>query len=101
MKSTVLFLAILLFGAKGFSQTSYSPETLQKIKEVENNITGNILFNDDKPSSITERMAKYNVKGMSIAVISDTKLYGQKDMAGQMKRKKNRLPPKLYLNRDQ
>ncbi len=88
MKNAVLFLAILLFGAKGFSQTSYSAETLEKIKEVENNITGNILLNDEKSSTIAERMAKYNVKGMSIAVIADYKIawakgYGWADEAGK------------------
>jgi CubicO group peptidase (beta-lactamase class C family) len=86
MKSAVLFFAILLFGATCFSQTNYSKETLDKIKEVENNITGNFLVNDDRPATIAEQMAKYNVKGMSIAVIQDYKIawakgYGWADEA--------------------
>lgn len=74
MKTTLLLTIILIFNSGIFSQTNYSPETLEKIKEVENNITGRIILNDDQPSTITERMAKYNLKGMSIAVIQDYKI---------------------------
>jgi len=85
MKASILFVAILIFNSTVFSQTNYSKETLEKIKEVENNITGNIIYND-QPSTIAERMAKYNVKGMSIAVIHDYKIvwakgYGWADEA--------------------
>ena len=74
MKTSLLLIIILLFSSVVFSQTNYSPETLEKIKEVENNIAGRIILNDDRPSTITERMAKYNLKGMSIAVIQDYKI---------------------------
>jgi CubicO group peptidase (beta-lactamase class C family) len=74
MKTSLLLIIILLFSSVVFSQINYSPETLEKIKEVENNITGRIILNDDRPSTITERMAKYNLKGMSIAVIQDYKI---------------------------
>ncbi len=74
MKTSLLLTIILLFSSVVFSQTNYSSETLEKIKEVENNITGRIILNDDQPSTIIERMAKYNLKGMSIAVIQDYKI---------------------------
>lgn len=79
-------LLLLIHFASCIGQTNYSAETLEKIKEVENNITGNILLNDEGPSTITERMAKYHVKGMSIAVIYDYKIvwakgYGWADEA--------------------
>ncbi|HUM45697.1 MAG TPA: serine hydrolase domain-containing protein [Chitinophagales bacterium] len=86
MKTIVLCAAILLLGTTAFSQTKYSPETLGKIREVENNINGRILLNDDPPGTIAEHMAKYKVKGMSIAVIYDhqvvwAKGYGWADEA--------------------
>jgi CubicO group peptidase (beta-lactamase class C family) len=86
MKAYLLSIAILLLSAVAFSQTDYSPETLEKIKEVENNITGNLVVNDERPSTIAERMAKYKVKGLSIAVIYDYKIawakgYGWADEA--------------------
>lgn len=56
------------------SQINYSQETLDKIKEVESNISGNLLLNAEQPSTITERMAKLKVKGLSIAVIHDFKM---------------------------
>src|ERR1017187_2995293 len=74
MKTAIQFITILLFSLSAFSQTNYSPETLEKIKEVENNITGSIIFNDAPQCTISERMAKYKVKGMSIAVIHDYKI---------------------------
>src|SRR5262245_49255795 len=73
MKAVVF--ALLLSGCSAlFSQTAYSPETLEKIKEVENNITGNLVLNNERPNTIAERMAKYKVKGLSIAVIDDYKI---------------------------
>ena len=82
----MLFIAFLLCITTSFSQTNYSQETLEKIKEVENTITGNVILNDAPPSTIIERMAKYKVKGVSIAVIHDYKIawakgYGWADEA--------------------
>lgn len=88
MKNSFLFLITFLYGATVFSQTNYSPETLAKIKEVENNISGNLLVNDERPNTIKERMAKYKVKGLSMAVIHDYKIawakgYGWADEAAK------------------
>lgn len=86
MNRLPVFIAILLFCGQLFGQNNYSPETLEKIKAVENNLTGNIIVNDAKPNTITEQMAKYNVNGMSIAVIHDYKIawakgYGWADVS--------------------
>jgi CubicO group peptidase (beta-lactamase class C family) len=69
-----ILITLIFLANSAFAQSTYSPETLSKIKEVENNITSNIIINDEKPSSIEERMAKYNVKGISIAVIHNYKI---------------------------
>lgn len=86
MKTTILTLATLLFCTVIFAQNKYSQETLDKIKEVENNITGQVILNDARPSTIAEKMAKNKVKGLSIAVIQDYKIawakgYGWADEA--------------------
>lgn len=86
MKSTFIFIAFILFIFPAFCQLNYSPETLEKIKEVETNITGNLILNNDRPSTILERMLKHNVKGLSIAVIHNYKIawakaYGWADEA--------------------
>lgn len=80
----ILPLLFVLTSCTG--QTNYSQQTQEKIKEIENNITGNLILNDEKASTISERMAKYNVKGVSIAVIQDYKIvwargYGWADEA--------------------
>lgn len=86
MKTTILILTSLLFSSAIFAQKNYSQETLDKIKEVENNITGNLIVNDARPNTILEQMAKHKVKGLSIAVIQDYKIawakgYGWADEA--------------------
>jgi len=86
MRKTALLLVLWLQVSQVGAQISYSKETLEKIKEVENNITGRVILNNAPPSTIAERMAKYKVKGMSIAVIHDYKIvwakgYGWADEA--------------------
>lgn len=73
MKNIFLLLTLLTVNVSA-QNNNYAPETLAKIKEVENNITGNIIINNEKPDNIEQRMAKYNVKGMSIAVIHNYKI---------------------------
>lgn len=86
MKTAALFTPLLLISSTLFSQENYSEATLEKIREVENNITGNVIVNHEKPRTIEEQMKIYNVKGMSIAVVQDYKIawakaYGWADEA--------------------
>lgn len=86
MKNGGILFFILLYTHQLFAQTSYSPETLEKIKQFESGIHGSVILNDTPLNTITERMAKYGVKGMSIAVIQDYKIawakgYGWADEA--------------------
>lgn len=88
MRIPSLLIALCLCATQLSAQKNYPPETLQKIKEVENNITSGILLNDEQPGTIAERMAKYKVKGLSIAVVHDYKVvwakgYGWADEAEQ------------------
>lgn len=82
-----LFLISICLGLNNLlAQTIYTQETHDKINEIEHNITGRLLLNDEQPSTILERMKKYKVKGMSIAVIHDYKIawakaYGWADEA--------------------
>lgn len=80
-----LFIFLALFTSCN-GQADHSRQTPEKIKEFENNIEGSLMLNDERPGTITERMAKYNVKGVSIAVIQDYKMvwakgYGWADEA--------------------
>lgn len=86
MKMTLFLISLCLGLNNLLAQTIYTQETLDKINEIEHNITGRLLLNDDQPSNILERMKKYKVKGMSIAVIHDYKIawakaYGWADEA--------------------
>lgn len=70
----LLLIALTGFNAPLKAQQAYSPEVLEKIREVEQNVTGSIVVSDEKPSTIQDRMAKYKVKGVSMAVIQDYKI---------------------------
>jgi CubicO group peptidase (beta-lactamase class C family) len=69
----ILLTCSLSITATFFSQT-YSKEVEAKIKEVENTISGRLVLNNEKPSTILERMKFYNVKGLSVAVIENNKI---------------------------
>jgi CubicO group peptidase (beta-lactamase class C family) len=71
-----IFFCLLVFAFavnNGFSQANYSPEVLEQIKQVENNLAERVIING-KGHNIEERMAHYNVKGLSIAVVHDYKI---------------------------
>ena len=86
MKSFILsvaFLFVLFFSSNSYSQ---SADTTDKIKQVENNLTGPVQVEGDKPYTIAGQMANYNIKGVSVAVIHNYKLewakgYGWADEA--------------------
>jgi CubicO group peptidase (beta-lactamase class C family) len=89
MKQLHTLFALLLICSNLSSQNNYSAATLEKIKAIESSITGNILLNDAMPGTIEERMAKYKVNGLSIAVINNydiawAKGYGWADVENKI-----------------
>jgi CubicO group peptidase (beta-lactamase class C family) len=88
MKSIVILAFVAYFAPLTQAQTTYSKETLRKMQEVETSLTTNLILNKEPPATIAQRMAEYNVKGMSIAVIHDYKIvwakgYGWADEASK------------------
>lgn len=80
MKKIFLAAVLLNILAKSEGQKIYSKVVKAQIQQVENNLTepGNT---DGKKYNILERMAHYNIKGLSMAVVQDykviwTKAYG-------------------------
>ncbi len=59
-------IPFLFFAVTAFGQ--------DKIAEVEKNLTGTIQVTGERPFTIQERMAYYNLKGVSVAVIQNYKL---------------------------
>lgn len=73
MKKSIYVLAIpfLVFASlKGRAQVADSTQ----IKAVENNLEGAFRTEGEKPWTLQERMKRYNIKGLSIAVIRNYKL---------------------------
>jgi CubicO group peptidase (beta-lactamase class C family) len=88
MKS-ILFLIVCLYLAscsyKG-ADKRYSGEIEERIKQVENNLTGWVRTGTDDSWSLEARMKKYGINGISIAVVHDYKIewargYGYADVA--------------------
>ncbi len=75
MHHRLVFLLLLCTAAKSLcAQSPDSTQLLREIKDVETSVCGSLLINDEQPGTIQERMAKYNAKGLSIAVIHNYKL---------------------------
>ena len=94
--NSCLLLFVFLF-ASCKAQTNYSEQTIKKIKEVENNVTGSLILNDEPPSTIAQRMAKYKVKGMSIAVIQDYKIAWAKGYGWADEAEKRKMTPETLF----
>jgi CubicO group peptidase (beta-lactamase class C family) len=90
MKSTTSILPLLVIII--FSCTSpdkaYPPEFEARIKEVENNLCSWVKTGEDDTWNLEEQMKKYNIRGLSIAVVNNYKIewargYGYADISGE------------------
>mgnify|MGYP001571431287 CR=1 FL=1 len=90
MKSSLrllfVFATIIASSAGCNNKPQYSPEVQERISRVENNLTGWVRERPQRRWTLAERMAFYNIKGLSIAVIHDYKIewakgYGWADIS--------------------
>src|SRR5450432_125716 len=56
------------------SVVASSPDVLNKINQVENNLIGTIMMEGDSQWTVQSRMNYYKIKGVSVAVIHDYKI---------------------------
>lgn len=70
----LILLGFCLMTSLGFGQSNYSTEVEEQIKKVENNLAGRVKIEGKETYNILDRMALYNVKGLSIAVVKDYKV---------------------------
>lgn len=73
MKKYILTGLAFIHLAGLFSQTKYSPEVEEQIKQVENSMCGRVII-DGESQNILDRMAYYKVKGLSVAVVNNYKV---------------------------
>ena len=72
MRTNFLFFCIFFTSIGSYlnaQSSSYSPETEERIRLVENNLAGWVLTGNGDTWSLVERMRNYNINGLSIAVI--------------------------------
>jgi CubicO group peptidase (beta-lactamase class C family) len=82
--ATALFCFTLSLSLTGQAPVKYSKDVEKRIQSVENNLSGWIITQEDKPFNILDRMKFYNIPGVSIAVINNHKVewvkgYGMAD----------------------
>jgi CubicO group peptidase (beta-lactamase class C family) len=87
--SVILLLLICLCSCSGGSHTKKYPADIEeKIKLVENNLAGWVQTGEKDTWNLRERMKKYNINGLSIAVIHNYQIewargYGFADVSEQ------------------
>lgn len=84
MKFPALSIALAILLLFELNACSRSADVDEKIQQVEKNLAGNIRMPADTSWTLSERMAHYNVKGLSVAVIHNyqmewAKAYGWAD----------------------
>lgn len=87
LRTTNLMLLLLSISCNGQKQ-QYPPEVLERIKQVENNLSGWVHTGENDTWTLADRMRQMNIKGVSIAVINDGKIewakgYGFADESGK------------------
>lgn len=88
--SSLLSAFLLLFASASCNDQnhSYPPKVSERMIKVENSLAGWVRSGQDDLWNIEDRMKKYNIKGVSIAVINDYKIewakgYGFADVSEQ------------------
>jgi CubicO group peptidase (beta-lactamase class C family) len=72
---SLLVITILLGNCIPNTQTKkYSPDVEEKIKQVENNLAGWVQTGNNDRWNLAERMKKYGINGVSIAVVHNYKI---------------------------
>ncbi len=69
-----LILILLFSSCQALNAQTYSKETLEKIKAVENSLAGRVKIEGQPDHNIIDRMKYYGVKGLSIAVVHNYKV---------------------------
>lgn len=72
-RTVKLIVVIICISCSGQEQ-KYSTEVLERIKQVENNLSGWVLTGENDTWTLSDRMKQMNIKGVSIAVINDNKI---------------------------
>lgn len=85
-KLSLLSFAVAMLSMANGQTSSYSPFVESRIRQIENNLAGWVQTGSDDRWNITDRMKKYKVNGVSIAVIHDYKIewakgYGMADVS--------------------
>lgn len=85
---SALLLTLLITGCKSTKEPQYSPETQERIRQVENSLADWVRTQNDTIWTLEDRMKHHNIIGVSIAVIHDfelewVKAYGSADVSEQ------------------
>lgn len=97
MKKTLLAICIYLGLHQIKAQTTYSKEIEEQIKKVENSLGGQIRIEGKEVWNISDRMAQFKVKGLSIAVIQNYKIVWAKGYGWADEQEKRAVTPQTLF----
>ncbi|RYY56049.1 MAG: serine hydrolase [Chitinophagaceae bacterium] len=92
MKKISFALLLLHWFTAVTAQVSYSKEVQEQIARVENTLSEGLII-DGKTYTISERMKKYNVQGISVAVIDNYQLVWAKGYGFADKKENRKVSP--------
>ncbi len=97
MKKILLLLPALFGFGLLTAQNNYSKEVEEQIKQVENNLCGRVRIEGQAPYNISERMAYYKVKGLSVAVVQNYQLVWAKGYGWADEKEKRPVTPQTLF----
>lgn len=97
MKQTALLVLFLLNISCLAAQSAYSKEVEEKIRQFENSLSGRVILKQKGRYTLEDRMAYYNVKGLSIAVVHDYKVAWAKGYGWADKKERKPVTPETLF----
>jgi CubicO group peptidase (beta-lactamase class C family) len=92
-----LCIILLFLSVQASNAQSYSKETQEKIRAVENSLAGRVKIDGQPDYNIVDRMKHYGVKGVSIAVVHDFKVVWAKGYGWANEEEKKKVTPETLF----
>lgn len=97
MKKTALLVLFLINISFLEAQNAYTQEVEEQIKQFESSLSGRVILKEKGRYTLADRMAYYNVQGLSIAVVHDYKVVWAKGYGWADKKEHKPVTPETLF----